>query len=255
MPRRPPPAPPKGTKFGGPPRRRNLTLVRATIAAGIKSGQFQHRPGTYALVPLAPLFDPELGSRKRDLLLLLCRYRDAETGQCNPSQGRLARDLGIKRRGVQKLLMELEERGHIMTDLVHQKHGGQTSSQYWIRFAQPPASLTDAPPASLTDAPPASLKDAPPASLKDAQSDSSNKFSLSEPRLLLPITGGKDRASGKRAAVEGGEDRWPQRLSGWRPGRFWNREQWGPAPDEPGCKVPKHHLDAWRAPRGRGTAP
>jgi biotin operon repressor len=146
MPRRPPPAPPKGTKFGGPPRRRNLTLIRATIAAGIKSGQFQHRPGTYALVPLAPLFDPELGSRKRDLLLLLCRYRDAETGQCNPSQGRLARDLGIKRRAVQKLLMELEERGHIMTDLVHQKHGGQTSSQYWIRFAHPPASLSDAPP-------------------------------------------------------------------------------------------------------------
>jgi biotin operon repressor len=177
MPRRPPPAPPKGTKFGGPPRRRNLTLIRATIAAGIKSGQFQHRPGTYALVPLAPLFDPELGSRKRDLLLLLCRYRDAETGQCNPSQGRLARDLGIKRRAVQKLLMELEERGHIMTDLVHQKHGGQTSSQYWIRFAPPPASLSgrtppaslsDAPPASLTDAPPASLTDAPPASLSDA---------------------------------------------------------------------------------------
>lgn len=31
---------------------------------------------------------------------------------------------------------------------------------------------------------------------------------------------------------------WRARVSGWGKMKFWNRDLWGPPPDEPGCKVP-----------------
>jgi len=31
---------------------------------------------------------------------------------------------------------------------------------------------------------------------------------------------------------------WKQRLAGWKPGKFWNRDQWGPPPGDPGCRAP-----------------
>lgn len=38
------------------------------------------------------------------------------------------------------------------------------------------------------------------------------------------------------------ESQWEARCSTWKPGKFWNRDQWGPAPNEPGCKAPKRFL-------------
>lgn len=203
MPRSSPPPPPKGTQFGGAPPRRNRTLLRATIVAGANSGQFHHKPGTYALVPLAPLYDSALGARARDLLVLLCRHRNAASGLCNPSQGRLANDLGVTPRSVQRMLSALQQRGHIVIEPVYRKHGGQTSSRYWIRFAEAPRDTDRRSPhdtecrppgTTATVAPPTTSDVGPPTTLTVARTDSQNRLSRSDraaPSLLLPIAGGK----------------------------------------------------------------
>lgn len=36
--------------------------------------------------------------------------------------------------------------------------------------------------------------------------------------------------------------RWTNRIAGWTARKFWIRDQWGPTPDEPGCKAPKRLL-------------
>jgi len=44
-----------------------------------------------------------------------------------------------------------------------------------------------------------------------------------------------------------GDVQWSARLRGWRPGRFWNRGDWGPDPTEPGCRAPAAVLSNWRS--------
>jgi hypothetical protein len=57
---------------------------------------------------------------------------------------------------------------------------------------------------------------------------------------------------GKFARTEGlptsrdGDSQWTARLRGWRPGRYWNRGDWGPDPTEPGCRAPAAVLTTWR---------
>lgn len=43
-----------------------------------------------------------------------------------------------------------------------------------------------------------------------------------------------------------GESQWRARVSGWKPGRMWLRNDWGPPPNEPGTRVPEPILAAWR---------
>lgn len=38
---------------------------------------------------------------------------------------------------------------------------------------------------------------------------------------------------------EGEDALWKLRVSGWGKLKFWNRDLWGPTPDEPGCKAPQ----------------
>lgn len=44
-------------------------------------------------------------------------------------------------------------------------------------------------------------------------------------------------------------DQWRGRIRGWKPGKFWHRSDWGPEPDQPGCRVPAQILTEWRAQR------
>lgn len=44
----------------------------------------------------------------------------------------------------------------------------------------------------------------------------------------------------------GDEIQWAARVRGWTPGRFWNRGDWGPPPNEPGCRAPAHLITQWR---------
>lgn len=39
-----------------------------------------------------------------------------------------------------------------------------------------------------------------------------------------------------------GDDQWRVRVKGWKPGKWWNTGPWGPAPGQPGCRVPPHIL-------------
>lgn len=58
---------------------------------------------------------------------------------------------------------------------------------------------------------------------------------------------------GKFARTEGlptsrdDDSQWRARTRGWRPGRFWNRGDWGPDPTEPGCRAPASVLNDWRS--------
>lgn len=55
---------------------------------------------------------------------------------------------------------------------------------------------------------------------------------------------GKQTNGHAPASVVGGEP-WDQRLRTYKPGGFWPSD-WGPPPGESGCRIPRHHLDAWR---------
>ena len=39
-----------------------------------------------------------------------------------------------------------------------------------------------------------------------------------------------------------GDDQWRVRVKGWKPGKWWPVELYGPAPGKPGCRVPAHIL-------------
>lgn len=39
---------------------------------------------------------------------------------------------------------------------------------------------------------------------------------------------------------------WEQRVRGYKPGGFWKPNDWGPPPEDPGCRVPAPILAAWR---------
>lgn len=51
----------------------------------------------------------------------------------------------------------------------------------------------------------------------------------------------KPPASGPatKTPTEGEDAIWKLRISGWGKLRFWNRDLWGPTPDEPGCNAPR----------------
>lgn len=95
-----------------------------------------HAPGTFAIVPAAAARDRRLGKiTPRDVLAELCRYRNAVDYACYPSLERVALDLGISRRSVQKHIKKLIDCGHLAAQSrVRQGRGGWTSNQYWILF-------------------------------------------------------------------------------------------------------------------------
>jgi len=45
-----------------------------------------------------------------------------------------------------------------------------------------------------------------------------------------------------QGAAKPGENQWTVRVSGYRKTKFWMRDQWGPAPGEPDCRVPPELL-------------
>ncbi len=133
MPRRPPPPSAKGTRFGGPDRGRFTSP--ATISLARAGGMFATVPGTYALVPWLPLFNPRLGRiTPRDVLTLLCKYRNTETGECFPGQRRLARELGITPRSVQRHVDKLVDAGCLLKEERRSRKGTRIGVRYWIFF-------------------------------------------------------------------------------------------------------------------------
>lgn len=66
-----------------------------------------------------------------------------------------------------------------------------------------------------------------------------------ESNFRRPQAGKFDRTEGLPTSRDG-DGQWAARVRGWTPGRFWNRGDWGPPPNEPGCRAPAHLLTPWR---------
>jgi uncharacterized protein YdaU (DUF1376 family) len=66
-------------------------------------------------------------------------------------------------------------------------------------------------------------------------------------RKVLEGNYGQAEAAAARPVPSREDDvQWNARLRGWRPGKFWNRGDWGPDPTEPGCRAPASVLTHWQ---------
>jgi len=54
----------------------------------------------------------------------------------------------------------------------------------------------------------------------------------------------KNQAAVAGPTVDPEDSRWALRLDGFDRRRFWNHDQWGPPPDQPGCKAPQRLLES-----------
>lgn len=72
-----------------------------------------------------------------------------------------------------------------------------------------------------------------------------------EPKNLRKVLEGNygqaEAASARPVPAREDDVQWRARTRGWRPGRFWNRGDWGPDPTEPGCRAPASVLSEWRS--------
>ncbi len=107
------------------------------------------RDGTWSMLPAAAVCDRSLGNvTPLHVLALLCKYRNAKTGACFPSVERIAKDLGITARSVQRHVEKLIGCGHIaVVPRRHPATGKQTSNDYYILFLEVrgPADKQEAP--------------------------------------------------------------------------------------------------------------
>ena len=81
--------------------------------SGDNGGQRRLAPRSFLVMSARAPFDPELGNAPLRTLAALSSYRSTETGLAFPSTARLARELGLSQRAVQKNLTILERLGYI----------------------------------------------------------------------------------------------------------------------------------------------
>lgn len=123
--------------FTGTPGRHSKATRGAAERVAVEK---HHMPGTFAIVPAAAVRDRRLGKiTPRDVLAELCRYRNATDFRCCPSLDRVASDLGINRRQVQKHITKLIECEQLVAVSRVRRGGGWSSNQYWILFPPVPA--------------------------------------------------------------------------------------------------------------------
>lgn len=65
-------------------------------------------------------------------------------------------------------------------------------------------------------------------------------------RKVLEGNYGSSEPAGRPIPSREDDVQWRARVRSWRPGRFWNRGDWGPDPTEQGCRVPPAVLTEWR---------
>ena len=145
--RRQPNAAPKG--FAGKPGRPSMK-ARGWDGTARDKQRIQDlrvpKDGTWAMSPAAAACDRELGQvTPLHVLTLLCKYRNAETGECFPSIGRLARDLGLAdRRSIQRHIDKLVERGYVVV-LPRRTGDGRTNTSNAYVVLYPPLALPENP--------------------------------------------------------------------------------------------------------------
>lgn len=131
-----PPRPTKGTFSGRPGRNsKGRGTPPLVIDVAKRSGFLESRPGTFAIVPVAVVRDKRLGRlTPRDVLIALCRYRNSTTGLAWPSLARLAADLAVHPRTVQRHIKKLIECSHVLVEPSRRKQGGWGPNRYRIVY-------------------------------------------------------------------------------------------------------------------------
>lgn len=76
--------------------------------------------------------DEELSHRARTVYMYLRDRADAE-GKCWPGVKRIASDLHLSRRTVQRALADLESAGYIERNERYRSNGGQSSNLYTVK--------------------------------------------------------------------------------------------------------------------------
>jgi hypothetical protein len=96
------------------------------------------RNGTWSMLPAAAVCDRSLGNvTPLHVLAWLCKYRNTKTGECFPSVERVAKDLGITARSVQRHVEKLIECRHmVVMPRRNPATGKQTSNAYYILFGE-----------------------------------------------------------------------------------------------------------------------
>ncbi|WP_317854608.1 helix-turn-helix domain-containing protein [Chakrabartyella piscis] len=75
--------------------------------------------------------EAELSNRAKQVYLYLRDRADAK-GYSFPSQKRIAKDLSISVRTVQRAIKDLEKSGHLQKEDRFRENGGRSSCLYWI---------------------------------------------------------------------------------------------------------------------------
>ena len=127
--------------FTGTPRRHSLEPrgFDGTDEDGRRiEALIEPRSGTWSMLPAAAVCDRSLGSvTPLHVLARLCKYRNTKTGACFPSVERIAKDLGITGRSVQRHVEKLIECGHfVVVPRRIPATGKQTSNGYCILFRE-----------------------------------------------------------------------------------------------------------------------
>lgn len=127
----------KGKGFTGTPGRHSMK------ARGVDGGNVAElaevRQGTYSVVSAAAACDRRLGTcTPLHVLVMLGKYRNAKTGTCMPAMDRIAADLGISRRTVQKHINKLIVCGYVVAIGRRRDNGGWSSNSYTLLFPAMP---------------------------------------------------------------------------------------------------------------------
>jgi len=86
------------------------------------------------MATMSDLSNPEV-----TILIYLCAFANAKTGQCNPSQATLADRARLTRRATINVLNRLEEKGYISRTRNFRQDGSATSCSYIINIEKLPA--------------------------------------------------------------------------------------------------------------------
>ncbi len=119
-------------------------------------------PGPFARLPKAAIYDTRLTAQALRVLAAVASHGDANA-ICYPTIGRLAGNLGLSPRMVQRHLRALEATGYLLTRPQKRGHGNGPNL-YQVQF--PPSAASRSKALTRDDAPLVTRQDAPLASLR-----------------------------------------------------------------------------------------